>query len=104
MDWIERVLKEGGLFAVAAVCVTGTVGAVRIFVWLYKRVLDRNDVLVDRSHDKSESDMKIVANLAATVDRQADAIDALTDRVEELSRAMHQLLDQRGIKAEGNEG
>lgn len=98
MEWIDRALKEGGLFAVAVVCLSGTVGAVRIFIWLYKRILDRNDTLVDRAHNKSEGDMKIVADLRATVDRQADAIEAMADEVSDLKELIHRLLEQRGIK------
>lgn len=91
--WIQQALKEGGLFAVAVVCLAGTVATVRIFLWLYKRILDRNDVLVDRQHSKSESDMGIIAGLSRSVDKQAEALDSVADRVESLTSQLQRVVD-----------
>lgn len=91
--WVQAALKEGGLFAVAIICLAITVATVRIFLWLYKRILDRNDVLVDRAHNKSESDMSIVAGLSKAVDKQADAIDAVADQVGSLASQMQRVVD-----------
>lgn len=98
--FIEEALKQGGLFAVAIVCLAGTVATVRIFLWLYKRILDRVDVLVDRSHTKSESDMKIVADLQRTVDKQADAVDAVADQVGALGERFDRIMDMLAEREE----
>ncbi len=93
MPWIQEALKQGGLFAVAVICLAGTIATARIFLWVYRRTTDRVDVLVDRSHEKSEKDMQVIAGLQRTVDKQADATEAVADQVEAVSRRLDKLCD-----------
>jgi hypothetical protein len=96
MPWdYQELLKQGGLAAVAAVSIAGCVAGIKLVIGFYRRLVDRNDKLVDRAHDKSESDMRVVADLRATVERQADAIDTLADEVGDLKDLLHRALEHK---------
>jgi sensor histidine kinase YesM len=80
--WLTEALRQGGLFAVAVVCVAVMIATVRIFHGMWRTERDRNDTLTASILDKLGAFAKTLGELTNSNNRQADALDAMADEVQ----------------------
>ena len=93
--WVQEALKQGGLFAVAVICVVVAVASFRIFYGMWKDERKRNSDREDAMQVQAAAGAKANADLASAMNRQADVIEGHThelqrQREEQLRRRLEQ--------------
>ncbi len=99
--WVQETLKQGGLFAVAVICLTFTYAGIKIFHGMWKEERKRNSDREDRLQEQAAASAKANADLAAAMNRQADVIEGHTH---ELQRWREEQLRRRLEKREAGNG
>lgn len=91
--WLQDALREGGLFAVAVVCLAVT--SVFYRMWAGERAYNRE--MTAESQRQALRTNEVLTKLIDVVDRYADASDSLADQVQRTrEEELRDRLDRKG--------
>lgn len=90
--WLQDALREGGLFAVAVVCLAVT----SVFYRMWAKERDYNREMAAENQRQTLRTTEVMTKLIDVVDRYADANDSLADQVQRTRE--EELRDRLGRK------
>lgn len=92
-QWITEALKQGGLFAVAVICLAWST----VFFRMWKSEREYNRQQAEANQSQAMKMTEAVNKVAEYVDRQSDAIDAMADQLQRTREEdLRDRLDRKG--------